>query len=512
MTNVLVFIIQLIGVAFFMILLSSPLLFIVIRFKKKKYGNNYKEKGEDYFITYLIISFCFIIWGYGKTIMIPILLTLVPIFLFFVHTYFKKKQQIINAGLFNLNYYILRGRKDPHHASEMPQFTIADYDKEMRAKNRIKSVSECHYNSFIKKFSVLKGDLIYESKKYYDSNGECTEEYFAGNFGQHSHYVYENDDLGLFKRVLSYTKEKSLKSTTSYSYSGSGNLIELSEFDKVSNLKRKEIYKYSGKDELLEEIVFDENLDVINQIINQYNHKGQKIKTEEIRNEEVSYSITYSYDSNSNLIEKNQNSYYSHSIQNYKYNSNSKLVEEVERYFNEEYISETLVNYDNDGNKIKYYECYNNYSGDKITAKMETYLYDKNKNIREITYTQWLQNYSFFINHAEEMKSINSGNILRDLKGNIRKCIVPKSNFTKTIQYFDEDGFETEIKRYDSNNVFLNSEKFDKVEKKEIHYDSIKTYDEKRNLIKEVGYGVSNNERLIVERIIEYHDAIETKN
>lgn len=501
------FIISVVGIGFFMLLFTAPVIAILNYYNKRKFGNDYKNNTRDFIIIYSIVAVFFLVFSYfnkGLVYVISILITVALLFLFYK---FKKNKDLLKHKLILFKYFSYRRFQEPHPNSEIPQFIEKDFDNQDRVKNRIKSISENHYVRLIKNSRFIKGDLLKESKSNFDKNGQCIESFTNGIFfGLNHHSIYKINDKGLISEVQSFSDVNKLQFITYNHYNKSGNLIDIIVKDNNSNLKSKETFVYSDKDELLEEVVYDSNLQVSYKIVNHYDEKGNKIKTVRLSDNEVTNSSTYKYDSNSNLIEEFYSSLHSYNITISVYDSKNKLIEKNDRQFTSDSVSESKSNYDIYGNEVRFYECYNDYYQNKITSNIRTYLYDKKNNIREITNIQGYQSYSFYENNIDEMKSIYSGNILYDLKGNIRKCLIPKYDLSKVIQYFDTDGFEFERKEYDRNNVFIDSEKFEKQETKEPNYDSIKTYNKKENFTKEIGYTLMDGKTCILERFVEYFD------
>ncbi|MCB6062371.1 hypothetical protein [Flavobacterium psychrophilum] len=505
--EIIYFIISVVGIGFFMLLFSAPVIAILNYYNKRKFGNDYKNNTRDFVITYSIVATFFLAFGYFNNRVSIVISILVPVALLFIFFKYKKSKDFLEKKLLFLKYTIYRRFQEPHPNSEIPHSIEKDFDNPNRAKNRIKSISENHYVRLIKNSRFIKGNLLKESKTNFDNYGQCIESFTNGIFfGLNHHSIFKINDKGLIIEIHSFSNEKKLQNITYHCYNKSKKLIEITVKDCNSNLKSKENFVYSESDILLEEIHYDENLEIVYKMVHSYDEKRNKVKTEEIRNDEITRTISYKYNLNSNLIEEFYSNEYYISIKVFVYDRVGKLIEKNESQFTSESISESKTNYDINGNKIRFYECYNDYNQNKITSNIHTYLYDKKNNIREITNIQGYQNYSFYENNTDEMKSIYSGNILYDLKGDIRKCLIPKYDLSKVIQYFDTDGFEFERKEYDRNNVFIDSEKFEKQETKEPYYDSIKTYNKKENFTKEIGYTLMDGKTCIVERFVEYFD------
>ena len=505
--EIIYFIISVVGIGFFMLLFTAPVIAILNYYNKRKFGNNYNNNTRDFIITYSIVAVFFLVFSYFNKGLVYVISILIPVALLFLFYKFKKNKDLLKHKLILFKYFSYRRFQEPHPNSEIPQFIEKDFDNQDRVKNRIKSISENHYVRLIKNSRFIKGDLLKESKSNFDKNGQCIESFTNGIFfGLNHHSIYKLNNKGLISEIHSFSNEKKLQNITYHYYNKSNKLVETTVKDCNSNLKSKENFVYSESDRLLEEIHYDENLDISNKTVHTYDENGNKVKTTVIQNEEITSSLSYKYDFRSNLIEEFYRSSYSNSIKNIVYDEKGNLFEEYFRQFHSESISESKTTYDIDGNKIRFYECYNDYFQNTITSKIEIFLYDKNNRIREITNLQGYQRYLFHENNTDEMKSIYSGNMLYDLKGNIRKCLIPKYDLSKVIQYFDTDGFEFERKEYDRNNVFIDSEKFEKQETKEPNYDSIKTYNKKDNFTKEIGYTLMDGKTCIVERFVEYFD------
>lgn len=505
--EIIYFIIGIVGIGFFMLLFTAPVVASLEYFNKCKFGNNYKNNTRDFIITYSIVAIFFLVFGYLNDVIGIVISILVPVALLFIFFKVKKSKDCLWKKLLLLKYKSYKRFQEPHPDSEIPEFIEENFNSENLVKSRIKSISENHYVRISNKSKFLKGDLIKEFTRNFDKRGNCTESCTKGIFfGLNHHSIYKTNENSLLCEVHSFSDENKLQCITYNHYNKSDKLIDTIVMDNNSNLKSKETFVYSDKDELLEEVVYNLNLEISYKTVNSYDEKGNKIKTERISDNEVTNSSTYKYDSNSNLIEEFYSSLNSYSITMFVYDSKEKLIEKNEHQFTSESISESKTDYDNNGNELRFYECYNDYYQNTLTSKIATFLYDKNNRIREITNFQGFQRYSFYEKNTDEMKSIYSGNILYDLKGIFRKCLIPKYDLNKVIQYFDCDGFEIERKVYDSNNVFLESEKFEKSIVKEIYYDSIKTFNAKENFSSEVGYTFMNNKNCIVERFIEYYE------
>ena len=521
------FLISFVGTGFFMLLFAAIVVGILEYFGKYKYGDKYRFTNRDLFITYLIVAIVFLIFSYfnkGIIYVISILLSVALLFIFFnIKRNMQKNIAFLKQKTLLVKYYIFRRYSEPHPNSKIPDFVFGDYEIENKIENKIKSISVNLYNSSIINLIIVKGDLVNESRRTFDTNGKSIESFKFGIYNEFgNHFISKINEDGLLSEFHSYSvAKKQLEYVNYYYYDKSGNLTEEVSYDNNSKLRTKDVFIYSAKNELLEEINYDENLIIWNKLVNAYDEKGNKIKTIEVWRDENIKSTTYKYDINSNLIEEVHSELYNSYIRDYIYNEKGNVIEESLRVFKDESINEFKAIYDSNGNKIKNYDYYNNYYQNRIDCTIETFLYDSKSNIREITKLQNIISFNFEKNNIDEMISIGKGNVLYDLKGNIRTCIKANIPLSKSIHYFDEDGFEFECKRYDSNNIFLSSEKFDKPVKpelKEIYYDSIKTYNKNRKLIKEFGYTTVNqvipksaqspnsNERLIEERIIEYYD------
>ena len=171
------------------------------------------------------------------------------------------------------------------------------------------------------------GRMLQSQRTVYDSRGNITREYGAGNDGKHEYNnTFTYDAIGRLTEIV-YTTENAVTERRQFSYSG--NRTEVSVFDARNNLLFRLMNTHNDRGLLLSEVRTNIQGNVQHSMNMQYNSAGNL--TEELRrrgDNKLEFQKTYQYDRNNRptKIETTNLGGTKFVSNEYQYNSNGDLI------------------------------------------------------------------------------------------------------------------------------------------------------------------------------------------